>query len=105
MGLTLGAFASGYFVDLSVRSGIHVSYALAVITLVVSALMIAGAGRGAPEPVTEPDEEGAGTLSMTRSLLLIFSDRSLRWVAVITVALALAFYPQYEAGPPACSRW
>ncbi len=100
VGLALGAFASGYFVDLSVRSGMHVSYALAVITLVVSALMIAGAGRGAPEPVTEPGEEGAGTLSMTRSLLLIFSNQSLRWVAVITVSLALAFYAQFEAGLP-----
>jgi len=100
VGLALGAFASGYFVDLSVRSGMHVSYAMAVLTLVVSALMIAVAGRGAPETVAEPGEEGAGALSMTRSLVLIFSNRPLRWVAVITVALALAFYAQFEAGLP-----
>ena len=60
-----------------------------------------GEGRMATkEPVTEPGEEGAGTLSMTRSLLLIFSNQSLRWVAVITVSLALAFYAQFEAGLP-----
>lgn len=106
VGMAIGAFAAGMFVDLSRVDGMTMPFATAGAGFVLSAGLIYVAGIGASAPslcdLAAGDagdaENQLGTLDGLRR---IFAVPALRWTAVVTVALALGFYAQFEAGLPA----
>lgn len=103
LGMGIGAFLAGFLVDLSRRDGLMPGFALAAIGFVASAVLITVAGRGA-SPITAAGADGAdpdanhGALA---GLATLASSPALRWAAVVTITLALAFYAQFESGLPA----
>ena len=56
------------------------------------------ADRGRPRPGRR---RGRGALGTREALRRIFAVPALRWTALVTVALALGFYAQFESGLPA----
>ncbi|MEO6996879.1 MAG: MFS transporter [Terracoccus sp.] len=103
VGMAIGAFVAGMFVDLSRSDGMNMAFATAGAGFVVSAVLIYLAGLGAPTQALSDLSAGdaetrIGTLDGLRR---IFAVPALRWTAVVTVALALGFYAQFEAGLPA----
>ncbi|MEV0842240.1 MFS transporter [Actinocatenispora sera] len=102
VGMALGALASGTFVDLARPTGMTTSYATASVALGLAVLVVAVAARKARNRAASDRALVAATRVATRSALeQIRAIRSLRWVAIVTVSLSLAFYAQFEAGLPA----
>ncbi|MDN5766111.1 MAG: MFS transporter [Humibacillus sp.] len=103
VGMAIGAFVAGMFVDLSRSNGMNLAFATAGAGFVVSAVLIYLAGLGAPAQA--PSDLSAGDaethIGTLDGLRRIFAVPALRWTAVVTVALALGFYAQFEAGLPA----
>ena len=106
VGMAIGAFVAGMFVDLSRPDGMRLAFATAGAGFIVSAVLIYLAGLGAPS--ADPSDLAVGDagaaetrLSTLDGLRRIFAVPALRWTAVVTVALALGFYAQFEAGLPA----
>src|SRR6478735_6001811 len=103
IGMAVGAFVAGQLVDLSRPDGMTFAFVAAGVGFAISAVLIHGAGIGAPSEVA-PDlaageaETPTGTMEALRR---IFAVRALRWTAIVTVALALGFYAQFESGLPA----
>ena len=101
LGMGIGAFVAGYLVDLHRTDGLVTAFATAGAGFAVSALLITLAARGVNDltspPVTIPVERG----DTVRALRGIAAAPTLRWAAVITIALALAFYAQFDSGLPA----
>lgn len=101
LGMGAGAFIAGYVVDLDRADGMWPAFAAAGIGFVLSATLIAIAGRGVND-LTTPD---LGTADLDQRPLaaakLVLSSPALRWAALVTVALALGFYAQFESGLPA----
>lgn len=103
IGIAAGAFAAGYFVDLDRPTGMTWAFVGAAAGFTVSAAIVHLAGIGAPASVDAdlaPDEAEA-RVGTREALRRIWAVPALRWTAVITVALALGFYAQFEAGLPA----
>ncbi len=102
LAMGVGAFVAGYLIDLSRSDGMDLGFATAAAGFVGSSLIIWVAGLGAaahPESdLTSPPATGGRPGEALRT---IFSTPALRWTAVITVALALGFYAQFESGLPA----
>ncbi|HEY0239956.1 MAG TPA: MFS transporter, partial [Friedmanniella sp.] len=101
LGMGLGAFAAGYLVDLDRPDGLDVGFLAAAAGFAVSAVMTAAVPR---QPSLAPlgssgVEPGRG--QSTEAMLLVLRTPALRWTAVLTVALALAFYAQFDSGLPA----
>ncbi|MDN5798037.1 MAG: MFS transporter [Intrasporangium sp.] len=102
VGIALGAYAAGRLVDLGAPNGLDIGFLLAAAGFAVSSAMIWGAGIGAGNhPDNGLESRAAATATPREAMRAIFARPALRWVAVITVALALAFYAQFEAGLPA----
>ncbi|WP_083283288.1 MFS transporter [Humibacillus sp. DSM 29435] len=103
VGMAIGAFVAGMFVDLSRPDGMAMAFATAGAGFVVSAVLIYLAGLGAPSAISSDLAAGdaENRLSTLDGLRRIFAVPALRWTAVVTVALALGFYAQFEAGLPA----
>ncbi len=103
VGMAIGAFVAGMFVDLSRPDGMTMAFATAGAGFVVSAVLMYLAGLGAPTADSSDLAAGAAEtqLSTLDGLRRIFAVPALRWTAVVTVALALGFYAQFEAGLPA----
>jgi MFS family permease len=103
LGIAAGAFAAGYFVDLSRTDGMTWAFVGAAAGFAVSAGLIHVAGLGAPRSVEADLAPGAAEAQVgTREALRrIWAVPALRWTALVTVALALGFYAQFEAGLPA----
>ncbi len=100
VGMAIGAFTAGYLVDLERTSGMWPAFATAAIGFLLSAALIALAGRGAPaDEVVAPED--APSASTGSAIKVILTTPALRWTALITVTLALGFYAQFEAGLPA----
>jgi Na+/melibiose symporter-like transporter len=103
IGMAVGAFVAGQLVDLSRTDGMTFAFVAAGVGFAISAVLIHVAGIGAPSEVA-PDlaageaETPTGTMEALRR---IFAVRALRWTALVTVALALGFYAQFESGLPA----
>ena len=103
IGMAVGAFVAGQFVDLSRADGMTFAFVAAGVGFALSAAIIHVAGIGAPAELA-PDlaaghaESRPGTLEALRR---IFAVPALRWTAVVAVALALGFYAQFESGLPA----
>ena len=102
LGMAIGSFVAGYVVDLHHPHGMWPAFATATIGFVVSAALLVPASRDVPEPTdlsADPDEASQG--SGWAGIRLILASPTLRWTAVVTAALALGFYAQFESGLPA----
>ncbi|WP_395245125.1 MFS transporter [Agromyces sp. MMS24-K17] len=102
LGMAAGAFLAGHLVDLDRPDGLTVGFAMAAAGFVLSSAIIALAGRGAPVPsefgrAGDDPRDGAGR----GAVRAIVADPALRWSAIVTIALALGFYAQFESGLPA----
>lgn len=107
LGMAIGAFAAGFVVDLSRTDGMTPAFLLAAAGFALSALLIGLAGsrfagyRG-PQPAAYELGQGAlPAVSGVAALRAIWAVPALRWTAVVTIALALGFYAQFESGLPA----
>lgn len=103
IGIAVGAFAAGYFVDLARANGMTWAFVGAAAGFLLSAGLIRVAGVGAPRlAATDVDTDRATThISAVEALRRIWAVPALRWTALITVTLALGFYAQFESGLPA----
>lgn len=101
VGMAIGAFAAGYVVDLSRPDGMWPAFATAAAGFVVSAVLLVLAGRGAPADGVSVSPEEAATVSSAAAIRIVLASPALRWTALVTVALALGFYAQFESGLPA----
>lgn len=123
LGMAAGAFLAGQIVDLDRADGLDVGFAMAAAGFVLSSAIIALAGRGAvvatgghgadaSSGAFTAIEAATGAISVVdpdaspsrrdRSVVrAIFTTPALRWTAVVTIALALGFYAQFESGLPA----
>jgi hypothetical protein len=98
--MAIGAFTAGYLVNLKAIDGMWSAFATAAIGFVISATMIAVAGRGTPTGEVQELQDAPGG-SAAAAIRIILATPALRWTAVITVTLALGFYAQFESGLPA----
>ncbi len=100
LGMAIGAFFAGYVVDLDRLDGMWPAFATASIGFLVSALLLLLAGFRAPDAQVSsgPPAAAVGT---RRVLAVVWGTPTLRWAAVVTAALALGFYAQFESGLPA----
>jgi MFS family permease len=105
LGMAVGAFGAGYVVDLGREIGMWPAFAAAAAGFVVSALLIMAAGHRAPALPLQGagvDVSGVAAPAGPRAALrAIWAVPALRWTALVTVTLALAFYAQFESGLPA----
>ena len=106
VGMALGALLAAQVVDLDRADGMSVAFLLASAGFVVAAGLLALASRGdrSYEPAEAAASTGDGTASPATSgaaLRAILSVPALRWIAVVTVVIALGFYAQFESGLPA----
>lgn len=108
LGMAAGAFLAGLVVDLSRTDGLTVGFLMAAAGFVISSVIIALAG-GLRRGVVTVLDGGASTADQALdggerrrgALRLIFAEPAMRWTAVVTIALALGFYAQFESGLPA----
>ncbi|HEY3535599.1 MAG TPA: MFS transporter [Pedococcus sp.] len=119
LGMAIGAFAAGYVVSLERPTGMVPAFLAAAAGFVLSALLllVAGhpawrmprarrraAGGGPSVPTTDDALAAAGAphgIHPREALRAIWAVPALRWVALVTVTLALGFYAQFESGLPA----
>ena len=101
LGMGLGAFAAGYLVDLDRPDGLDVSFVAAAAGFGVSAAMTAAVPRSPSGPGVGSPAVGAVPGRSTEALRLVLRSPALRWTGVLTIALALAFYAQFDTGLPA----
>ncbi|KHK99160.1 membrane protein [Microbacterium mangrovi] len=123
LGMAAGAFLAGLVVNLDEPTGLNAGFLMAALGFVLSSIVIAIAGR-LPGPIGVVDsvaeeatdagvDASTGAITVIRpdakhtparrpgALRLIFAEPAMRWTAVVTVALALGFYAQFESGLPA----
>jgi MFS family permease len=101
LGMGVGAFAAGYLVDLDRPDGLDVGFIAAAGGFLVSAVMTAAVPRQASLSRDGSAVGDAGRGHAAEALRLVLRAPALRWTAVLTVALALAFYAQFDSGLPA----
>ena len=100
LGMGIGAFVAGYLVDLARPDGLDVGFGAAAVGYLVAAGMMALVPRTAAAGASAADvPRGRGQAA--QALRLVLAAPALRWTAVLTVALALAFYAQFDTGLPA----
>jgi hypothetical protein len=88
-------------VNLRSVDGMWPAFTTAAVGFVLSGLLLLLAGRGAPPCDALPSAGPAGQTGSGAAIRLIFATPALRWTAVVTIALALGFYAQFESGLPA----
>jgi Na+/melibiose symporter-like transporter len=103
VGMGIGAYVAGFLVDLSRTDGLDLGFVTAAAGFVISSTIIWAIGvRAETHPESDiVSEDAAASSSPLQALRVIFGSPALRWTAVITVALALGFYAQFESGLPA----
>mgnify|MGYP000439212272 CR=1 FL=1 len=101
LGMAGGAFAAGYVVDLDRPDGMTWAFVAGAVGFFLAALLTAIAGRGAPQQTAYELGDPEPELTGIKALRAIWRVPALRWTAVVTVALALGFYAQFESGLPA----
>lgn len=101
LGMGVGAFAAGYVVDLHRNDGMDVAFGTAAFGFALSALLVALAARGVNDITSPPVVVPTAPGETGRALRLVAANPALRWTAVLTAALALAFYAQFDSGLPA----
>lgn len=98
LGMGIGAFVAGYLVDLARPDGLDVGFGAAAAGYLVAAGMMALVPR---TPAAGASDVPRGRGQAAQALRLVLAAPALRWTAVLTVALALAFYAQFDTGLPA----
>lgn len=121
VGMAVGALLAAQVVDLSRPTGMVPSFLVAGTGFVVSALLVALAGRvarGTVERDRASDVDGlldgdAGPADASGSALgaargsalatvrMLWAVPGIRWVAIVTTLVTLGFYAQFESGLPA----
>jgi MFS family permease len=101
LGMGLGAFAAGFLVDLHRVDGMTSAFATAAGGFALSALLIAVAARGVNDLTSPPLAVPVARGDTARAVRGILASPTLRWAGVLTIALALAFYAQFDSGLPA----
>lgn len=101
LGMGIGAFAAGYLVDLHRVDGMVPAFTAAAAGFLLSALLIAVGARGINDVTSPPVAVPVVRGDTARAFGVILSSSPLRWAGVVTIALALAFYAQFESGLPA----
>ncbi|WP_375430717.1 MFS transporter [uncultured Friedmanniella sp.] len=101
LGMGVGAFAAGYVVDLRQADGMDVAFGAAASGFALSGLLVALAVRGVNDITSPPVLVPTAPGETGRALRLVAANPALRWTAVLTAALALAFYAQFDSGLPA----
>ena len=101
LGMGVGAFAAGYLVDLQRLDGMSGAFIAAAAGFTLSALFVALAARGVNDLTSPPVRVPSARGDAAAALRTVARTPTLRWTAVLTVALALAFYAQFESGLPA----
>lgn len=106
VGMAIGALLAAQVVDLRRVDGMSDAFLMAAVGFVVSAALLALAGRGdatlrSSGRGVEDDEGSAPALSGWTAIATLARIPALRWVAIVTVAIALGFYAQFESGLPA----
>lgn len=100
LGMAAGAYVAGHLVNLTHADGLDIGFLTAAAGFTISSLIIALAGRGA-DLHAGIDADVDARPSARGSVRAVFATPALRWTAVVTVALALGFYAQFESGLPA----
>jgi len=103
VGMAIGALLAAQVVDLHDEDGMWPSFAMAATGFLLSAGLLALAGRRAGDASAAGSDRsstatGASSLVALRAMA---SVPALRWFAAVTVTLALGFYAQFESGLPA----
>jgi MFS family permease len=101
LGMGVGAFVAGYLVDLDRVDGMRPAFTTAAVGFALSAVLVAVAARGVNDLTSPPVRLPAVRGEAAAALRLVAAAPTLRWTAVLTAALALAFYAQFESGLPA----
>lgn len=101
LGMAIGAFVAGFLVDLSRPDGMTWAFLVAAAGFAGSGALIGVAGWRAPAPAARLERDPVPSVSGLAAVRAIWAVPGLRWTAVVTVALALGFYAQFEAGLPA----
>jgi MFS family permease len=96
LGAAGGAAIGGALVDLSSQAGMRPVYAVAALASLLSAVVVAIAGRGAHAGVMDA-RGGAESVSYR----MILSSPAVRWLLAVALFITLACYAQYDAGLPA----
>lgn len=104
VGMALGALLAAQVVDLGSPTGMWPAFAMASVGFLISAALIALAGRGWQAPadeVAEPLDATAPRVNTWSTIRLLARTPGLAWVAAVTVLITLGFYAQFESGLPA----
>ena len=96
LGAALGAALGGSLVNLSSQSAMLPVYLVAVVSSLVSAVVVAIAGRGAHACM-----RADATVSEPVSYAVLLRSRQIRWLLAIALLITLACYAQFDAGLPA----
>lgn len=99
LGLALGGVVGGHVVDLTTPRGASPAYAFAALCCVLSAALVAAAGRGtSPAAAVAPGETRLDDGMRYRDVI---AAPGVRWLLAVTVLLTLACYAQFDSGLPA----
>ncbi len=104
VGMAVGALLAAQVVDLKTPAGMAPAFVLATAGFVVSAVLLALAGHGAPRDSADTVPVDGATerrISMAATVRMLWAVPGIRWVAVVTTLVTLGFYAQFESGLPA----
>lgn len=99
LGMALGALLAGAVVDLHDPDGLDPAFLGGALGFLAAAALV-GLARPGREETTAVPAPPAST-SRLEALRAVRRTPALRWAGVVTVALALGFYAQFESGLPA----
>lgn len=99
LGAAAGAALGGMLVDLSSQAGMRPVYLLAAAAALMSAAIVALAGRGVHADAVRSGagERATGSVSYAE----ILARKPVRWLLAIALLITLACYAQFDAGLPA----
>ncbi len=106
VGMAVGALLAAQVVHLERPTGMVPAFLIAGAGFVLSALLVALAGRVAPRETEEVDALPADADrptpgSVLATVRMLWAVPGIRWVAVVTTLVTLGFYAQFESGLPA----
>ncbi len=103
VGMAIGALLSAQVVNLDEPHGLWPSFVMAAVGFLLSAALIAAAGRGSSDAAARDleAEQLLPAMGFMVSVRAVASVPALRWVGLVTVLIALGFYAQFESGLPA----
>jgi MFS family permease len=105
LGMAVGAFAAGWFVDLTTAGGMWPAFGAAALGFAVSAGLLTAASRTtsrtAPEVSVRASERLDSELVGVSAYRTLAANRPVRLLAIVSMLLAAGFYAQFETGLPA----